>query len=250
MRGTSKVLLSTIVVVALSLSFLNLNLQAANGPADTEYSTISVKNGGAISGVITYEGKLPSLTPMEVTKDRKVCGKNKPNESLLIDPKTKGIKNVVVYLKNIKSGKDWNSDGTLEMDQHGCLFTPHVLIVPAGQPFYMLNSDGILHNIHTRSELNSPINKAQPKFLKKVKLSLDEPEFVQVACDVHNWMAAWIVVADNPYYASTDSEGTFELTNVPAGTYELEIWHEELGLQKQQVEIKAGTTTTVNAVLK
>lgn len=250
MRITSKVLLSTIVVVVLSMSFLNLNLQAANGAADTEYSAISVKNGGAISGVITYEGELPALTPMEVTKDRKVCGKNKPDESLLVDPKTQGIQNVVVYVKNIKSGKSWSRDTTLQMEQIGCVFTPRVLIVPANQPFYMLNNDGILHNIHTRSELNRAINKAQPKFLKKLKLSFAKPEFVKVACDVHNWMAAWVVVADNPYYTSTDAKGGFELTNIPAGTYELEIWHEKLGKQTTQVEVTAGQVAIINRTLK
>lgn len=77
----------------------------------------------------------------------------------------------------------------------------------------MLNNDGILHNIHTRSEINDEINKAQPKFLKRMKLSFEKPEFVKITCDVHNWMQAWIVVAEHPYYVVTDESGKFELTD-------------------------------------
>jgi plastocyanin len=205
----------TLVVLLTALLVRSVN---AKSPSDATYNTIVVKNGGTVSGVILFEGDAPAVSSVEVTKDRKVCGKDKPSETLLVDPKTMGIQNAVVYLSAVTSGKEWNATEELAMDQKGCVFTPHVLVVPVGQTFMMLNNDGILHNIHTRSERNKEINKAQPKFLKKMKLTFKKPEFVKVACDVHNWMTGWVVAADNPYYEVTNEKGRFEISNIPAAS--------------------------------
>ena len=78
----------------------------------------------------------------------------------------------------------------------------------------ILNSDGVLHNIHTFSTANPPINKAQPKFMKVIKHHWDKPEMVKLACDVHNWMNGWVVVAAHST-AVTDDKGTFKIDNVP-----------------------------------
>ena len=243
-----------VLLIATFMSLVNLRYMApiaeAAEPTDTHYSAKDVANGGVIAGVVTYDGVLPKITVIEVNKNRGVCGKSKPREALLVDPDGRGIRNVVVYLKKINSGKGWELNNNLEMDQKGCVFTPHVLVVPVGEEFSVLNNDGILHNFHTRSEINKDLNKAQPKFLKRMKLSFKSPEFIKVTCDVHNWMQGWIVVAENPYYAVTNEAGEFELTNVPPGTYELAFWHEKLGEQIARVEVMAGQVVTVNDTLK
>ncbi len=230
--------------------FLLTGISQAKSPADTKYAGRDVKNGGTISGLAKYDGELPQITQTEVTKNREVCGKSKPSEAFLVNSSTRGIENVVVYLKNIKSGKQWNADNDFAMDQKGCVFTPHVLVVPVGREFGILNNDGILHNVHTRSEINAQVNKAQPQFLKRLKLSFAKTEFIKITCDVHNWMQAWIVVADHPYYVLTNPTGKFEMTDIPPGTYELEFWHEKLGHQTTQVEVKAGETISVDRVFK
>ena len=74
-------------------------------------------------------------------------------------------------------------------------------------------------------------------------MSFDSPEFVEVICDVHNWMQEWIVAATHPYYAVTDAKGQVSLNDVPPGTYALELWHERLGTQSQSVVVGAGATT-------
>ncbi|MFQ5707846.1 MAG: carboxypeptidase regulatory-like domain-containing protein [bacterium] len=236
---------------AMLTLLLGAAVQTAGGANDADYTATDVKNGGTIRGTITFSGEVPAIKEIKVNKDKKVCGKHKTDESLIVNSENRGLENVVVFLKNVKSGKKWAFDeASLEMNQKGCMFSPHVLIVPVGQKLNMLNDDGILHNIHTRSQVNPEFNRAQPKFLKKIKFGFDKPEFVKITCDVHSWMQAWIVVAANPYYAVTDADGNFELTNVPPGTYELEIWQEKLGQQSQQVGVKAGEVTTANAAFK
>ena len=113
----------------------------------------------------------------------------------------------------------------------------------------ILNSDGVLHNIHTFSTANPPINKAQPKFKKEMVEKLEKPELVKVQCDAHSWMHGWIFVTENPT-AVTDGNGAFKLENVPPGKHKVEVVHPVLGKQTKEVEVKAGQDTKVAFELK
>ncbi len=210
--------------------------------APAGYQTMTVANGGTISGTVTYAGAMPKKVQIQKTKDTAVCGKTTHyNEDMLVSG-NKGLANVVVQIMNISQGKGMDSMGSeFVIDQNGCVFVPHVSIIPLGAQCTILNSDGILHNIHTFSEKNSPINIAQPKFKKKITQSFSEAEVFPVKCDVHNWMNGYIVVADHPYYAKTDENGSFELGDVPAGTYTVGYWHETLGKQSMEVTVAEGT---------
>ena len=211
------------------------------------YDAGTVSNGGSISGTIAFAGDAPAPTPIEATKDAKVCGKTQKFEESLVVGDNKGIKNAVVSIASIASGKDFAKGDAL--DQKECVYTPHITLTPAGQNLEILNNDGILHNIHTYSEANPAFNQAQPKFKKKLKKKFDKAEYVKVTCDAHNWMTGWIVVMDHPYYAVTDASGAFSLTDVPAGEYEVKIWHETLGEMTQKVTVEAGGDAKVSAEL-
>ena len=211
------------------------------------YSAGAVSNGGSISGTITFAGDAPAPTPIEATKDAKVCGKTQKFEESLVVGDNKGVKNVVVSITGIESGKDFDAGDKL--DQKECVYTPHIVLTPAGENLEILNNDGILHNIHTYSEANPAFNQAQPKFKKKLKKKFDKPEYVKVTCDAHNWMTGWIVVMDHPYYAVTDASGNFSMSDVPAGEYEVKIWHETLGETTQKVTVEAGGDASVSAEL-
>lgn len=91
------------------------------------------------------------------------------------------------------------------------------------------NSDGILHNVHTYSEANPPINKAQPEFKTVMTETFTKPEIVKVTYDIHNWMPGWVAVFPHPYFGVTDDRGVVRIEAVPAGTHTVETWHEELG---------------------
>lgn len=222
-----KTVISLVVGASLSLASVALGYDAG-----------AVNNGGSISGSITFAGDAPEAKPIEVTKDTKVCAQTQKYDESLVVGENKGIKNAVISISNISSGKDFGD--AMALDQKECVYTPHIVLTPAGSELEILNNDGILHNIHTYSEANPAFNQAQPKFKKKLKKKFDQPERVKVTCDAHNWMTGWIVVMDHPYYAVTDGEGKFSLGDVPAGEYEVKIWHETLGETMQKVTVEAG----------
>ncbi|MFQ6047587.1 MAG: carboxypeptidase regulatory-like domain-containing protein [Gemmatimonadales bacterium] len=221
----------------------------ASSQQPVAYTAREVADGGTISGRVTLTGGAPAPERLEITKDREVCAREpKFAQDLVVSSENSGLRFVVVSITDIRAGKPWPSESTaITLDQNGCRFSPHILIVPAGQTFNILNNDGILHNVHTRSRANRPINKAQPGFLKSLRAQFPSPEIIRVDCDAHDWMRAWIVVAAHPYYAVTDENGRYRLENVPPGTYALEFWHERLGTQTHQVTVAANETAEANA---
>lgn len=215
------------------------------GQAAAAYLGGTVANGGTIKGVVKFKGTPPAPEKLEVNKDTSVCAVGeKLNKDLVVDANG-GIQYAVVSIKNIALGKKF-SDQKVELDQKGCEYLPHITLVPAGKELEILNSDGILHNIHTYGEKNKPLNRAQPKFKKVLKESFAEPEAVKVTCDVHGWMKGWIIVQENPYYAATDATGAYSMTEVPAGDYEIQVWQEKLGTSTQKVSVPAAGEVTVD----
>lgn len=213
------------------------------------YEGGTVSGGGSISGTVKLSGAAPATKPHTVNKDKGVCGKTKPNESVVIGA-NKSVEYAVVRLTDIKKGKKLDTATKVILDQKGCQFHPHVVIVPVGATLDVKNSDPITHNIHTLTFDNDPINKAQPKTLPDIMAKFDVPEIIKTQCDIHKWMGAWIVAVDNPYVAVSDSKGKFKLTDVPPGTYKMEIWHETLKHETQQVTVKGGANTAVTVELK
>jgi len=225
---------------------IGIALQTTLASAVGAYEAVEVKEGGSISGEVKFSGTPPTPEKIAATKDQEVCAKTeKVNESLLVGA-NKGIQNVVVSISNIQKGKKLPDAGAT-LDQKDCRYTPHVLLSPAGKEVSILNSDGILHNIHTYSTKNPAFNKAQPKFRKEMKEKFDQPETVKLTCDAHGWMSGWLIVQDHPYYAITDANGAFKITDIPSGDYELKFWHETLGETTQKVSVKANEESKASA---
>ena len=207
------------------------------------YQTVEVQNGGTISGKVTFRGSWKPAA-ISVTKDQKVCGKSKRESSLIIS-KGGEVRNAVVHLSDIQRGKALGEVKPV-LDQKGCEYKPHVLAFPVGTTLEILNSDGILHNVHSFSEKNAPFNRAQPKYLKKITTTFSKAETIPIKCDVHGWMSAWLFVAENPYYEVTTEDGSFKLTDVPPGDYTLEVWHEKLGKQTKKIKVGPNETVEIN----
>ena len=208
------------------------------------YDGGDVKDGGTISGTVKFKGTAPAPKKLDVGKDKDVCDKSpKFDQSLVV--KDGSIANAVVTITDIKKGKKIEVK-KVTLDQKGCEYHPHVLAFAAGSTVEILNPDGILHNVHSYSKANSPFNQAQPKFKKSLDVKIDKPEAIEIKCDVHGWMHGWLVATENPYFAVTDGSGSFKITDVPAGTYTVEVWQEKLGKSTQKVTVKAKEEAKVN----
>src|SRR5882762_7782883 len=201
------------------------------------------QGGGTIEAAVTYAGA-PAVEKLKVNKDTEKCGTEAVIEKVVVGG-NKGLANAVVSVPGAKGvGKATKAT----IDQHGCKFVPHVVAMNPGD-LELKNSDDILHNIHTYSTANPSINKAQPKFKKVMTEKLEKPEYVKVTCDVHSWMLGWVAVVPG-VAAATDANGVAKLENVPAGKQKIEVWHETLGKQEKEVDVKAGAVTKVSFEMK
>ena len=171
-----------------------------------------------------FSGKIEQLKPYKTGKYKKVCGSDIPNESMLID--NKGVRNSVISLHGKKLKK---KSGEYKLNQKQCQYEPHVIAIPVNSELKIHTSDPINHNIHTYSFENDPINIMFLPGQDAYSQEMEEAEIIKVECDLHNWMRAWIIVTPNAYTTVSDSDGSFEIPDVPPGKYELTAWHETLG---------------------
>ena len=225
---------------------------AARPAAAGKYKPVEVKDGGTIVGVVNWEGEIPKQNKLTVTGKDKPCHvKPIENEALVVSDDAK-VRWVVAYIKKIDHGKPFAADANdpVILDQQGCQFTPHIALVQKGQTLRVLNSDGVLHNVHLYAKKNEPFNRSMPGDMKQLDVTFDYSERIHVGCDIHRWMSSWIVVAKHPYYAVTGKDGAFRLEDVPAGNYTMEIWHETLGKKKAEVTVTPGAEASVEFVLK
>jgi plastocyanin len=196
------------------------------------------QGGGTVVGEVKLNGTPPPPKTVKVNKDVEVCGQEK--KIVDVGGSGGGLANAVVTVVGAKGAKPAKK---AVLDQKGCEFHPEVVVMAPGE-LEILNSDGVLHNIHTFSTANPAINKAQPKFKKTMTEKFEKPEVIKVQCDAHSWMHGWIVVSDSPA-AVTDDKGGFKIENVPPGKYKVEVLHPVLGKQSKEVEVKAGQEVKV-----
>ena len=215
-----------------------------------KYEEGEVTGGGTIEGSVVYHGPVKKRTILP-TKDKKVCGRIR-KEPLIIVGDGGAVKDSVVFLRGVASGKPWPemSGGKPPiLDQVKCRFTPHVQVARRGK-LDIVNSDPVLHNTHGYYGKRTAFNVALPIQGGKVTKLLKAAGEVRVDCDAHGWMLAWIYVVDNPYFAQTGDDGTFSITDVPPGDYTMAVWQEELGLTEMPVTVSADEVTQMSVELK
>jgi len=205
--------------------------------------------GGSLSGKVVLVGPAPVSTKFDVTIDQYICGTEKDTANLLLSPR-KEIRNAVVWLENPPADAPWPGRNTVvEMDQLGCVFIPRVVLVPAGGTVNFLNSDRLLHNVHATPEHNVSFNRTQPK-ARTVPVTFSKPEIVRINCELHSWMASWVVVTAHPFYAITGADGQFTFDNLPAGQYKLRVWQESLGIVPVAVTVSDAGTARVTVEMR
>jgi plastocyanin len=208
------------------------------------YQEIVVQDGATIRGAVKVDGALPKLPALQITKYKEVC-KDVPNESLIVGPR-QGLRYAVITLEGITKGKAVERETVHELDNVKCRFSPHVQAASVGQFVLLKNSDPILHTAHALFANNQPQFNVGLYPGRVSRKPLVAAGVVKIRCEVHPWMAAYIVVTDHPYHAISDIYGEYELTDIPAGVYQLKVWHESLGTQEKRIEVKAAATQQVN----
>jgi plastocyanin len=204
--------------------------------------------GGEIQGRVVMTGTAPPPKALPVTIDQYVCGTEKPAGDLVLSA-AREVQWVVVWLENPPPGAPSAPPASpAQMDQKECAFAPRVVVVPAPGTVEFLNSDRLLHNLHSAPKENGPFNRTQPKG-RTIPITFEKPEILRIDCDLHSWMRGWVVVARHPFYAITNGQGRFTLDNLPPGQYTLRLWHERLGEASRAVKVDGAAATTVTIEL-
>ena len=198
----------------------------------------------SVTGTVTFDGKAPALRPLAMDADPACAKKHSgpvANEMLVLGSgNTMG--NIMVFVsKGLPAGKTYPAPKTpVVMDQKGCMYVPHVMGVMVGQPYKILNSDGVLHNVHTLPKVNKAFNQAMPPTRKEATTTFDKEEAIfHTKCDVHPWMSAYVGVFSHPFFSVTSTDGKFTISGLDPGTYEITAWHEKLGTQTASVTVGA-----------
>ena len=232
------------------LAVLGIGGTLAALPASADYEVVAVTNGGSIDGVVRLSGAAPAMPPIKVDKNPDYCGTSIPDPTYTVGS-SGGLANVIVYLKDITKGKAAPSEPVALVNEH-CMFSPRVQGAMVGEQIKISSDDDVLHNTHLRFGQNNAtiFNVALPfKGFSVTKPLPAHPGLIDVKCDVHEWMRAWIMELDNPYYATTDADGHFTLKDVPPGSYTLVVWHEAAGEKSEPVVVTAGKTTKLKVTV-
>ena len=224
--------------------FRNLILEAKV----TDVTAEAAESAPALRGTVRFEGPRPERKPVPMDEPSRKLHEAQPLDESILVSESGGLANVFVYVKNPAAGDYPPPAKPAIIDQQGSIFRPRVQGLRVGQQVLMKNGDPFIHNIRSLSKRNRPFNIAQPPNSPDREKVFEEPEGpITIKCDFHRWMEAHFWVMDHPFFAVTDDEGKFEISNLPTGDFELVAWHEELG--EQEIKVAVGGDGAIQNVL-
>jgi len=181
----------------------------------------------------------------KATAGKQMNAENRPVQEVVSATADGSLANVFVSLQGTFPTTPLPAE-PVTIDQRGCIYVPRVVGARVGQTVLVRNSDELYHNVHGTSARSNGFNFSQPKAGIVQELRLKEPEIMlKVTCDVHRWMTAFVGVVSHPYFATSGAGGSFTISNVPAGTYTIQAWHELFGVLTQSVRVTDGATSTL-----
>jgi plastocyanin len=199
---------------------------------------------GKVTGSVTLAGAPAARPQVPVQKNREVCGETVADDRLVVGPGGE-VRDAVVTVEGAQGGAKPQRDTTHVLDNHACRFVPHVQTAEVGQWLELRNGDPTLHNADARIGEETIFNVALPHD-HQARKPLARAGLVAITCDVHPWMSAFVMVADHPYHTVTNASGTYEIRDLPAGTYRIRVWHEELGTQERSLIIEPGQAAKID----
>jgi plastocyanin len=234
-----------IVVIALAVAIM--------GASSSSTPTKSGTDTAAVKGSVKLEGALPTPTRLNMSSDA-ACARqhNTPvlSEDIVAD-KNGDLQNVVVFVADGLGERTFDVPAEAAViQQKGCVYQPHVLALRVNQKLQVINSDVTTHNIHPVPANNREWNKSQAPG-STVEATFPREEIgIPLKCNVHPWMRSYLAVFKHPYFAVTGKDGSFDLTNLPPGTYTISAWQEKLGTVSQKITVGSNETKTVQFVFK
>jgi len=243
---------SLISMAVLTVTICTCGQQSGN--AVTPLSSANSPTGTAtLTGVVRFEGQAPKPKTINMAADPN-CAKLHPYPVLLKDVLTDaqgGLQNAVIFIADgLSETSKEPPNQPVVIEQKGCMYEPHVVAMRADQRLEIVNNDPTSHNVHPTPANNREWNKAQPPGSKAEETFSREEIAVPVKCNIHPWMKGYIAVFKHPYFAVTLKDGTFELRNLPPGTYTIRAWHEQLGSSTQKITVAANERKVINFVFK
>jgi hypothetical protein len=245
MKGKSVLTMAAAMGLAIAMiscgNKTDTTSEAPAGGAPAAGKTVDATTAGSVKGTIKLDGAPPKMKTINMAAEP-TCAKQHTTPAMTQDvvPGDGGtLQNVVVYLKGDFSQYTFPTPTTpVTIDQKGCQYNPHVLAMMINQPLLVTNSDQTTHNIHPVPKDNREWNQSQPPGAAPIMQSFAREEIaIPVKCNVHPWMKSYMAVVASPYFQVTGQDGSFELKNVPPGTYMLTAWHESYGETDQMVTI-------------
>lgn len=198
---------------------------------------------GSIVGKAIYEGNVPQFKPVDTSGDPSCAahfGDNPPVSEVLVLGEGNSMANILVKVTKGLPDKKWDAPKEpVVMTQSGCRYAPHVTVVQLGQTLAVENPDGIIHNVNCQPLANPVENRPMARNLKQVefKFGVVEETPFRFRCDVHPWMLAFCAVLPHPFFDVTGKDGLYAIEGLEPGDYEIEAWHERLGVQKAKVTV-------------
>ena len=209
------------------------NASSATGSSAAPARVLKTGNG-VVRGVVKFDGVPPKMAAIA----NKPCHGGAPEleEETVIVGDGGAMMNVFVFVEGAGAGDGGEREPAV-LDQVHCRYVPHVVGVQVRQTLTVRSSDDAMHNVHYKPDRNAPANFGMTKAGAEKPVTFAAPEFVRVKCDVHPWMTAYVGVFENPFFAATGVDGTFEIKGRPAGQYKLVAWHELYGRREQPLTV-------------
>ncbi len=221
------------------------------------YEETTVTNGGTVTGVVRFLGDVPAPVSFELRRypDRVYCGglSDGSGHRFLREVtvgQDQGLKDVVVTIQGIEKGKPFVLQET-KLESNICQFVPFVSVMRDQHPLTVTNLDAVAHDlqVYEREREHIFIMFHRPALTKAWTSDLirftGHRRGVIMQCGMHPYMQGHGLAVDNPYYAVTGQEGTFEIKDLPAGTYRIKAWHPTLGEREQEVSVTHGGSTSI-----